>query len=52
MVAITKEMVETRKADLIKGMEQKRAELNALVGALQDCEYWLSQIVEEEKTEG
>ena len=46
---ISKEIIEKRKADLIQGMEQKRAEMNAMVGAIQDCDYWISQLEHEEE---
>jgi hypothetical protein len=48
---ITLEMVATRKAALLKELEQTRANTNAIVGALQDCEYWLAQL-QEQKEEG
>ena len=44
---LSKEMIETRRENLLKGLEQKRAEINALIGAIQDCDYWLTKIAEE-----
>ena len=41
---MSKELIEKRKTDLIQGLEQKRAEMNAFVGAIQDCDYWLSEL--------
>ena len=48
---ITKEMIEARKTELAQSIEQKRAEMNALVGAVQDCNFWLAQIAEQEAKE-
>ena len=39
-----KERIERRIADLQKQFEQVQANGNALVGAIQDCEYWLKQV--------
>jgi hypothetical protein len=41
---ITLEMVVIRKAALLKDLEQTRNTMNAIMGALQDCEYWLAQL--------
>ena len=41
---ITLEMVATRKATLLRELEVARNTMNAIMGALQDCEYWLSQL--------
>jgi hypothetical protein len=49
MATITKEIITTRKVTLLKELNEVKANMNALIGALQDCEYWLSQITEEEK---
>lgn len=49
---INKEIFEKRREELLKGLEIKRAEVNAFVGAIQDCEYWLSQCKEEETVDG
>lgn len=39
-----KEQIEKRIADLHKQFEQVQARGNALIGAIQDSEYWLKQI--------
>ena len=36
--------VEARLAELRKQFEQVQANGNALLGAIQDCEFWLKQI--------
>lgn len=41
---ITKEHIERRAADLQKRAEKLQSELNATLGALQDCGYWLEQL--------
>ena len=49
---MTEEAIAKRKADLAAQAEQLRANLNAIDGALQDCDYWLEQLrVPEEKAE-
>ena len=40
-MSITREQVERRKAEL-------QADLNAIAGALQDCDYWMHKIDEAE----
>jgi hypothetical protein len=40
-VELTREIVEERKAQL-------QADLNAIAGAMQDCDYWLHEIDEAE----
>ncbi len=44
---ITKEDIETRKSQLQSELEQARNTMNALHGAIQDCDYWLEQLDEE-----
>ena len=44
-----KEAIEARLAELRKALEQVQAQGNGLVGAIQDCEYWLKKL--EEKPE-
>lgn len=39
--------IEARKQDLLAQQARVVADLNAITGALQDCEYWYNQIVEE-----
>jgi hypothetical protein len=41
---MTKESIEQRKVELQKQLEQIQATGNAVVGAIQDCDYWLSQL--------
>ena len=45
-----KEAVEKRLAELRKALEQTQANGNAIVGAIQECEYWLS-LLDKEKAE-
>lgn len=44
---IDKEKLEVRIAELQKQLDQVTANGNAIVGAIQDCEYWLSQLEQE-----
>ena len=37
---LTKEMIASRKAQLIQKHEKLSADLNAVTGALQDCAFW------------
>ena len=53
---MTRELIEARLEDLKKGcvsaktqIEQLTVNLHATEGAIQDCEYWLVVISEEEK---
>lgn len=41
---MTKEQIEKRIAELQKQIEQVNANGNALMGAIQDCQYWLAQL--------
>jgi hypothetical protein len=45
---MTKEQIEQRKAELLATREQLQANLNAVAGAIQDCDYWLAQLAAEE----
>ncbi len=45
---MTVEQIEKRIAELRKNLEAVQANGNALIGAIQDCEYWLSIIAESE----
>jgi chaperonin cofactor prefoldin len=39
---ISKETINSRVAELVKREQELRSELNAVVGAIQDCGYWLA----------
>ncbi len=41
---ITRQHIEKRAAELQKRAEQLQSDLNATLGALQDCGYWLEQL--------
>ena len=43
---ITKDSVLQRKKELEQQRDQQVAQLNALMGALQDCDYWLAKLGE------
>ena len=43
-----KEKIQARLAELKQQLERVTADGNAIVGAIQDCEYWLAQIEQEE----
>ena len=45
---MNREQSEKRKADLIAGQEQLKANLLATAGAIDDCDYWLAQLEAEE----
>jgi hypothetical protein len=45
---MNREQIEARKAELLQTQEQLKANLNAVAGALQDCDYWLAQMAAEE----
>lgn len=47
-MAITKEQIQARSVQLQKQAEKLQNDLNATLGALQDCNYWLSQIEADE----
>jgi hypothetical protein len=41
---MTKEKLEQRKTELREQYEQKLSDLHAIQGAVQDCNYWLSEL--------
>jgi prefoldin subunit 5 len=45
---ITAEKIQARLDDLKAQADQLRGNLNAVGGAIQDCEYWLEQVKEPE----
>lgn len=45
---MTKEAIKKRLAELQKELEQINANGNAVMGAIQDCQYWLAQLDVEE----
>lgn len=45
---MSKEAIEKRLAELQKELDQVQANGNALIGAIQDCQYWLSEIEKKE----
>jgi hypothetical protein len=45
---ITKDSVIARKEELESQRVQVLANLHAIVGAMQDCDYWISKLTEEE----
>ena len=49
---MTKEKIETRIKKLEYDLIQVQANANALSGAIQDCNYWLSELGKEEKKDG
>jgi len=46
---MNKAKIEARKEELTKQIEQTRNQFQALTGAIQDCDYWLSQLKNKEK---
>jgi hypothetical protein len=46
---MNREQVEKRKAELLQGLEELKANIVATNGAIQDCDYWLAQLDAEEK---
>jgi hypothetical protein len=48
---MTREQIEARLVELRKESEQLVANINAISGAIQDCEYWLAQLDAEEAKE-
>ena len=48
-MVIDKEALEKRLVELRKELEQLQNNGNALIGAIQDCEYWLAQLESEDK---
>lgn len=49
---ITREMVMERVERLQKQAERLRSDLDATLGALQDCGYWLEQLKQQEANNG
>jgi hypothetical protein len=45
---MTREQIEARKAELIAARDEALAGFNAIVGAINDCDYWLAQLAAEE----
>ena len=41
---MTREQIEARLAQLRKELDQTYANVNAYLGAIQDCEFWLAQL--------
>ena len=41
---MTIEMLQQRREQLVRDMEQAKANLHALQGAIQDCDYWIDQL--------
>lgn len=41
---VTREQIEQRKAILQNDLQQAQANLYAIQGAIQDCDYWLAQL--------
>lgn len=46
---MNKESIEKRLAELRKLLDQTQANGNAIVGAMQECNYWLAQIEKEQR---
>jgi len=46
---IDREAIEKRLAELRQSLDRIQANGNAIGGAIQDCEFWLSQLEQEEK---
>ena len=49
---ITREMIMDRVERLQKQAERLRSDLDATLGALQDCGYWLEQLKQQEANDG
>jgi hypothetical protein len=47
---MNKEFIEKRVAQLQEQLKQVEANGNALIGAIAECQYWLSKLQEEEIT--
>jgi hypothetical protein len=43
-MVVSKEAINSRVAELVKKEQELRSELNAVIGAIQDCGYWLAQL--------
>jgi hypothetical protein len=48
---MTREEIEKRMSELVAAKEKLVADLNAVSGAIQDCEYWLAKLAEKEQAE-
>lgn len=48
---ITQEAILKRKADLEKELDEALSKANAINGAIQDCDHWLSVLKETEASE-
>jgi hypothetical protein len=42
---ISQENIQARIAELVKQEQVLRADLNAVIGAIQDCAYWQNQLL-------
>ena len=49
---ITREVIMDRVQSLQKQAERLRSDLDATLGALQDCGYWLEQLKQQETADG
>jgi hypothetical protein len=49
---ITREIIMERVQSLQKQAERLRSDLDATLGALQDCGYWLEQLKQQEANDG
>ena len=49
---MTKEKIKARIEKLELELIQVQANANAISGAIQDCQYWLSEAAKEEKKDG
>lgn len=49
---ITREIIMERVQSLQKQAERLRSDLDATLGALQDCGYWLEQLKQQEANNG
>ncbi len=49
---IKKELIEQRMMELDRQEKQFWADLNYVLGAKKECEYWLEKLSEEQKKEG
>ena len=48
---MNRELLEKRLVELVEQRDQMIANINLVLGAIQDCEYWLSQIDEPQQPE-
>ena len=47
-MGMTKETIEKRIIDLQKEQSQMTANLHAVMGAIKDCQFWLTELAKEE----